>query len=277
MDTISGEQMVQFYLKNGGCGILHRYIPLKDLKGIVHRLAIYSTPFFISVGSIFNDKERIDLAIKLSNKYEEVNICVDLAHGHSLHMKETLSYIKNKCIYTMAGNVVTPEGAKDLHSWGAYYVKVGIGQGSVCETTLRTGVGYPQMDALIKINQECPNIKIISDGGIQKPADYCKAMAIPTVIAVMAGGIFAGTDMTPNWKPYEPCKYRGMASKGAKESIGENDTYIEGTEILVPSKGPGSTKAVFDEYTAALQSAMSYSNARNLVEYKEKVKLEKIQ
>lgn len=269
MDTISGEEMYKFCSENNYLCFTHRY---QDLQ---HSWMKYA----ISVGSIHNEKNKIIAAAKIA-KF----ICVDIAHGHSKHMKDTLNYLRNDLNYKgviIAGNVVTRKAVIDLNDWGADIVKVGIGQGFVCETTTKTGVGMPQIDAIKNCSNEYratriykgPSIPIIADGGIRKPADFCKAMAIIDVIGIMAGSIFAGTDKTPYWQGEgKPCVYRGMASKEARESVGLSD-YIEGKTVDIIGKAPGSTEAVFQEYELALQSAMSYVGARTIKEYKEKAKL----
>lgn len=269
MDTITGPKMEKFCSDINIMPINTRYFDFFEDD------VLYPYYKFISVGSIYNDQKRIDKAIYLSNK-----ICIDIAHGHSLHMKDTISYIKKnhnkkfKAMVIIAGNVVTSKAVLDLHSWGADIVKVGIGQGFVCETTTKTGVGLPQMHALLDCGQSNKDIPIIADGGIRHPADFCKAMAIPNVIAVMAGSIFAGTDMTPTWQGEgKPCIYRGMASKEARQSVGISD-YIEGRSVDIMGKPIGSTEAIFNEYKHALQSAMSYVGAKNLAEYKQKATLQ---
>jgi len=268
MDTISGEKMYDYCANNNYLGLTHRY---QDLKNTHMRYAV-------SVGSVHNEEEKITLAAQKA-KF----ICVDLAHGHSAHMKDTLEYLRKKLNYKyiiIAGNVVTHKAVTDLCNWGANIIKVGIGQGYVCETTNKTGVGLPQMHALLdcvqgKLNlYDAINIPIIADGGIRHAADFCKAMAIPNVIAVMAGSIFAGTDMTPTWQGEgKPCIYRGMASKEARESVGISD-YIEGRSVDIVGKPIGSTESIFNDYKHALQSAMSYVGARNITEYKQKATLQ---
>jgi IMP dehydrogenase len=285
MDTISGPEMVTFISKIGGLGILHRYLTLDQYKDYwIFRQFTSETnyPFAFSVGSIYHDKERIDWCI--DNQVH--GVCIDIAHGDSIHMYKTLDYLMDKDFrgFIIAGNVVTPEATRALLEHGADLVKVGVGPGSVCTTRVKTGCGFPQLSAIENCAQAGP---VIGDGGIKQPGDAAKALAAGAT-AVMIGGMFAGSDQVPGWKeamadtePYRnpvtgetstPVKYisfRGMASKEARKGFGQQPTNAEGVSRSVLCQPAGSTQAILDNIDEGIRSAMSYTGAdtlRNFVE-----------
>lgn len=276
MDTICGFKMHNKMQDLGGLGILHRYMSSKDLANIA--FPSHKTTIAISVGSINSEDEKDKL--KIATKWDNVNliICVDIAHGHSKHMKDTLDYIRNILGFAglvIAGNVCTPKAVEDLNTWGADIVKVGVGAGSVCSTRIQTGCGYPQLQAILDCSKVVSNITeeyipIIADGGIKTPGDVCKAIACGASY-VMIGGMLAGTDCTPNWVPPHRAKYseyRGMASDRAKIAAGKDPAYIEGIALSVQNQEEGSTERIINSIEEGLKSAMSYVGARNLDEFK---------
>lgn len=269
MSTITEIDMVNTMFTLGGAGILHRNIP-KDV--LLEYLGLH--PFsdvpnlakvtFIAVGTVEQDKDRIDLIID-AHYTRGVAICVDIAHGHSQGMKDTLNYIRNTRKFggiVIAGNVCTREATKDLFVWGASVVKVGIGSGSVCTTRLQTGCGYPQLTAIMECSEEGP---IIADGGIRTAGDVCKALAAGASY-VMIGGMLAGTDKTPGYKKGKEFVYRGMASLREKQGWGRSQDYVEGVSVLSFSRKNSSTKDVVDNILDGIRSCMSYVGANSINE-----------
>jgi len=194
--------------------------------------------------------ERVDELIKADVDV----IVVDTAHGHSRNVIETVKAVKARHdIDVIAGNVATEQGANDLIEAGADAVKVGIGPGSICTTRVVSGVGVPQITAIMHAVRaaEPRGIPVIADGGIRHSGDITKAIAAGANL-VMLGSLFAGLDESPGemvihmGRRYKT--YRGMGSEGAM-GAGSADRYAqgstprnkfvpEGVEGRVPYRGP---------------------------------------
>jgi IMP dehydrogenase len=286
MDTICGVNMAVQMRKLGGVGIIHRYMKPSKTHNLIHSW-FHETPWddwewedephlTVAVGSINNDKQRIDVVLKQIRDGLPINICIDIAHGDSRHMVDTLAYIHknspNNKGAIIAGNVCTFEGASRLFSYGADIVKVGVGGGSACTTRIKTGCGYPQLAAIAECSEAGP---IIADGGIRYYGDAAKALAAGAE-AVMIGGILAGTDCTPNWEEArigKDMEFRGMASKRARGTCDGPTANAEGISTQVVTKAKGSTERVVGNLMEGLQSAMSYSGCKTLKEFKLKAKM----
>ena len=209
-------------------------------------------------------------------------VVVDTAHGHSTRVLATVARIKKLSNYAqvIAGNVVTPEGAKALIDSGADCIKVGIGPGSICTTRMVAGVGVPQLSAVFETAEMCRkhNVPIVSDGGIKNSGDIAKAIAAGAD-AVMIGSLFAGTDESPGdvflYQGRSYKSYRGMGSLGAMQR-GSADRYFqqevsdalklvpEGIEGQVPYKGPIAT--VIHQLVGGLRSSMGYTGNGTIAE-----------
>jgi IMP dehydrogenase len=169
-------------------------------------------------------------------------IVVDTAHGHSLNVMRTVSEIKKRFpIEVIAGNVGTADGARALIDAGADAVKVGIGPGSICTTRVVTGVGMPQITAIMNaVEGANGQVPVIADGGVRLSGDIAKAIA-SGANSVMLGGLFAGLDESPGELVIHRGRrfktYRGMGSAGAM-TLGSSDRYgqasIKDTRKYVP-------------------------------------------
>ncbi len=211
-------------------------------------------------------------------------IVIDAAHGHSEGVLEAVVRTRKEFpdIQLIAGNVATKEGARDLADRGVDGVKVGVGPGSICTTRVVTGVGVPQLTAIIEaVEGVAGRVPIIADGGVRFSGDLVKALAAGAS-AVMMGSMFAGTEEAPgesfllDGRRYK--LVRGMGSLSAMEE-GSADRYFqedqlearklvpEGIEARVPYKGPLSD-TVF-QLTGGLQSGMGYCGAATLSELAE--------
>ena len=162
-----------------------------------------------------------------------------------------------------AGTVADARGAKFLAEGGADAIIVGIGVGQACTTTDKTGVGLPLVESLIDIYKSGIQVPIITSGGLRKPADFVKAIALGAD-ACMTGSLVAGCLDTAE-APY----YYGEASAKAKQQYGKEVDYIEGKEIAVIQTR--TSKEVVIDLKEALQSAMSYCNSTTLKEFRERV------
>jgi IMP dehydrogenase len=196
------------------------------------------------------DFERIEAMIAA-----EVDvIVVDTAHGHSQNVIDTVKKIKSKHkIDVIAGNIATAQAAEDLIKAGANAVKVGIGPGAICTTRIISGVGVPQISAIMDCASVADkhNIPVIADGGIKQSGDITKAIAAGAS-SVMLGALFAGLKESPGqlviYKGRQFKEYRGMGSLGAmvkgsaerygqKSSVAKEKLVPEGVEGRVPYRG----------------------------------------
>jgi len=219
-------------------------------------------------------------------------IVIDTAHGHSGKVLETVAEFKRrfKKINLIAGNVATYEAAQDLIAAGADAVKVGIGPGSICTTRVVTGVGVPQISAIMEVVKACKEagIPLVADGGVKHTGDIAKAIAAGAD-SVMIGGLFAGSEESPgetillDGRRYK--QVRGMGSIGAMVK-GSRDRYFqaevaeaeklvpEGIEGRVPYSGPVSD-TIF-QMMGGLRSAMGYTGCKTIGELQEKGRFIKI-
>jgi len=197
------------------------------------------------------DFERVDRLIAADVDI----ILVDSAHGHSNNIIETVGSIRKKYdIDIVAGNVATAEGTTELIEAGADAIRVGIGPGAICTTRVVSGVGVPQITAVMQCAEAAEkfDVPVIADGGIKHSGEITKAIAAGAS-SVMLGSLFAGLDEAPGkmviYKGRRFKEYRGMGSIGAMvtgsaERYGQDSTQDtgkmvpEGVEGRVPYRGP---------------------------------------
>ena len=204
-------------------------------------------------------------------------VCIDVANGYTKAFVDFLQRIRNAYpkLTIMAGNVVTGEMAEELVLDGADIVKVGIGPGSVCTTRKMTGVGYPQLSAIIECADAAHGLGglICADGGCTVPGDIAKAFGGGADF-VMLGGMLAGHDECQG-EIVEPIasdggrkvRFYGMSSRAAMEKYaGGVATYraSEGKEVLLDYRGPVET--TLQDVLGGLRSACTYVGARRLKE-----------
>ncbi len=215
-------------------------------------------------------------------------LVVDSAHGHSKNVMDTVKEIKTNRgwdIDVVAGNVATAQGAADLIAAGADAIKVGIGPGSICTTRVISGIGVPQVTAILNAVQVAHERKIpvIADGGIRFSGDITKALAAGAS-TVMIGSLFAGLAESPGkmilYQGRTFKAYRGMGSMGAMVK-GSSDRYRqkgteagklvpEGVEGRVPFKGPLSDYAY--QLVGGLRAGMGYIGTRTIEELRRDAK-----
>jgi len=271
MDTVTEGTMARELGLLGGLGIIHRFC---DTQEQIHFLrapieaGVYAG-FAVGVGEEARERFR-----HIYDEYESglSVVCVDIANGHSVLMKETIQYIRDYApdISLMAGNVATRGGYRFLAELGVNSVRVGIGGGSICKTRIQTGFGVPTFTSVLWSSDikdsMYPEVSIIADGGIRYPGDLAKSIGAGAD-AVICGSIFAGSKEAPgdviNWTDgiaYK--KYRGMASEEIQiEKRGglKPGTCAEGTSTLVRYKG--SMARVAEEFEGGLRSALTYNGS----------------
>lgn len=273
MDTITEASMALAMDKLGGFGILHRFMTAEEQIAQVSLLKDHNVKYIsASIGVGDESKERAKLLIEAG-----VNlITIDIAHGHSVQLIETLQWLKKNYPYieVIAGNIATPEGVVDLIEAGADAIKVGIGPGSMCTTRIVTGCGVPQMTA-IALCVEAANkygVPVIADGGLRTSGDVMKALSAGAS-CVMLGSMLSGTLETPGEVKGGKKLYRGMASKSAQTSwrggVPEG-MAAEGESTSVFIKGH--VKDVVLEICGGIRSGMSYINAHVLSEISQKAR-----
>jgi IMP dehydrogenase len=206
-------------------------------------------------------------------------VVVDTAHGHSQNVIDTVKEIKKRWnIEVIAGNVATANGAKDLIDAGVDGVKVGIGPGAICTTRIISGVGVPQITAIMNVTSiaEVAGVPVIADGGIRHSGDITKAIAAGAS-SVMMGSLFAGLNESPGEMVIHQGRryktYRGMGSMGAMIS-GSKDRYgqagvkessklvPEGVEGRVPYRG--SLGDFVYQMVGGLRAGMGYCGTKNI-------------
>lgn len=259
MDTVTGVSMASELSQMGCIGILNRF------DSSLNEILTGEHPHNIRAVSIALNTEESVIEKLAERGYL---VCIDTANANNRSVLEKTSQIKKKYdMKVIVGNVAHGATLRQLKDSGADAVRVGIGSGSVCTTSIQTGIGIGQVSALLNVlfarSKENTDISIIADGGIKSPGDVAKAIALGAD-AVMLGRMLAGTKETPGevikyngqlWK-----KYRGSASFGVKMK----NEFIEGEETMVPYKG--TVRNIIDGISDGLKSAMSYMNCFSLEE-----------
>ena len=277
MDTICEKEMAIALGQLGGMGTIHRFMSIDEQIAQVNETLNYvsNSHLAAAVGVGQSDRKRIS---RLCQETDIKVLNVDIAHGHHQLMKNTISAIRAGFpdIHIMAGTVCTPEAVKDLIEWGADSIQVGVGNGSLCTTRIKAGVGVPQFTALrdCVVTAHNSKVAIISNGGCKSPGDIAKAIAAGAS-AVVVGSLFAGTKETPGdirktgtWPNETLYKaYRGSASADSKSARGEK-TNIEGTSQVVLYRGK--VKRIVDDIMDGLRSSMSYTGSDTIAKFQHK-------
>ena len=283
MDTVTEYDMAKIMMDLGGVGVVHRFMSIKKQTEIVEKLWAYTFttddryPVCAAVGVTGDYLERAQELVKNGCNV----LLIDVAHGHHKLVGKAIGKIKKIIseIEVVAGSVATGEATKYLCEKGADAIRVGIGNGSLCETRIRTGVGIPQVTALLDCVAvaDSYNTPVIADGGIRNIGDVCKGLACGAD-TIMLGSLLSGTKETPGtiekigeW-PNEMLhkKYRGSASLDSKKSRGD-DKNVEGNYKIIPYKGK--VKRIIKGIQEGLRSSFSYVGANNISEFHSKVEL----
>ena len=218
-------------------------------------------------------------------------VVVDTAHGHSKNVIETVKEIKRRWnIQVIAGNIATGDAARDLIDAGVDAVKVGIGPGAICTTRIISGVGVPQITAImnaVSVAQQA-GVPVIADGGIRHSGDITKAIAAGAH-CVMMGSLFAGLDESPGETVIHQGRryktYRGMGSMGAmvhgsKDRYGQADVkdrgklVPEGVEGRVPYRGPLGDFVY--QLVGGLRAGMGYCGTKTIEELRQNARFVRV-
>lgn len=273
MDTVGTFEMAEALSKDKIITAIHKHYTLEEWNSFLNNQpdSIYDY-IALSTGIGKNDDEKIAQIVDAHPKIEF--LCIDVANGYSEHFVEFVKKIrKNYPEKTIiAGNVVTGEMVEELILAGADIIKVGIGPGSVCTTRIKTGVGYPQLSAIIECADAAHGLggHIISDGGCKIPGDVAKAFGGGADF-VMLGGMFAGHDESGGEMIEENGKkfrlFYGMSSQTAmdKHSGGVAEYRAsEGKTVKVPYKG--AVSETVKDILGGVRSTCTYVGAEELRE-----------
>lgn len=302
MDTVTKSKLAVALARLGGIGIIHRNLSVLDQAKEVAKVKKEG----LLVGAAIGTSRGFDERVKALIKVKVDTIVVDSAHGFAKTIIETVSFIKRTYpqLQVVAGNVATYAGAKALIKAGVDGLRVGMGPGAICTTRIVSGMGVPQITAILETARAAKRnqIPIIADGGIKYAGDMVKALAAGAS-TVMMGGFFATAlespgkvvdlagDKVPHrfqsifhrtQETYRFKEYRGMGSvaamqRGARiKAEGEfhgkdyKDRVLvaEGVEGLVPVRG--TVKELIDQAVGGIKSGMYYVGARTIRELWEK-------
>ena len=281
MDTVTESEMAIAMAKAGGIGIIHRNLPIDEQAThvkLVKGVGLVGAAVGVGDDGFARAKALIAAGVDV--------VVVDTAHGHHRGVLDAIARIKKYSPETeiIGGNVATRAGAQALINAGADAVKVGVGPGSICTTRVVTGVGVPQITAIMEASKACAKagIPLIADGGLQYSGDIVKAL-VAGADSVMLGSLLAGCDESPgelveiDGRQYKA--YRGMGSLGAMATRGGKKSYSkdrymqddvlsedklvpEGIEGKVTYRGP--LAQVAHQLIGGLRLGMGYAGAADI-------------
>ncbi|WP_342609247.1 GMP reductase [Vibrio tritonius] len=273
MDSVGSFAMAKALAKHGVMTAVHKHYSVEDWAEFVKSSDNNTlNKVMVSTGTSDADFEKTKEILALSD--EIIFICIDIANGYSEHLVDYVERVRaqfpDKVI--SAGNVVTGDMVEELILAGADIVKVGIGPGSVCTTRVKTGVGYPQLSAIIECADAAHGLggRIVGDGGCTCPGDVSKAFGGGADF-VMLGGMLAaheesgGELIQQNGETF--MKFYGMSSQSAmdKHSGGvANYRAAEGKTVLLPYKGP--VEHSIQDILGGVRSTCTYVGAAQLKE-----------
>lgn len=294
MDTVTESGLAITLAQLGGIGIIHRNLSVGDQVKEVKKVKAKKLLVGAAVSSSAGYEDRVKQLVAAGVDV----LLVDSAHGHAVKVIAALKYIKQHyTVDVIAGSIATKEAAQALIDAGADGLRVGMGPGAICSTRIISGMGVPQMTAILDVASIAKKhgVPLIADGGIVNSGDVVKALAAGAS-TIMMGRMFAATKEAPGKvvelppeqvpgrfqnildgsKSYTFKEYRGMGSLAAMqqglkvssedEFHGKNytgDTLIaEGVEGLVPCSG--TVKQLVDQFVGGIHSGMYYVGSKNL-------------
>lgn len=284
MDTVTESALAESLALEGGIGIIHRNLRIdaqaKQIAAVKSKKMLVGGA--LGVGEDFENRLKAVVGAKADV------VVIDSSHGHTKHVIAATAAMKKKYprLAVIAGNIATAEGAEALIKAGADCIRVGMGPGSICTTRVMSGMGVPQLSAVMNCVTVANKygIPVMADGGIRASGDIVKALAAGAT-TVMLGSIFASCDEAPGEvvmldnRKYK--YYRGMGSiaamkKGAAERYGQkyegrpSRLVPEGIEGLIPYKGK--LNYVVHQLVGGIRSGMAYLGAKTIPELQEKAR-----
>lgn len=301
MDTVTESELAVALAKRGGIGIIHRNITNEDQATEVRKVKDHNLLVGSAVGASKGFLNRVEL---LTNAGVDV-IVVDSAHGNADYILDAIKQIKKQFpdVDIIGGNIATADGAKRLIEAGCDGLRVGMGPGAICTTRVVSGMGVPQITAIMDTVSVAKkhDVPVIADGGIKYSGDMVKAFSAGAS-TVMMGSFFASCQESPGTvvtltkdqvpsrfksivkediSTYQFKSYRGMGSVGAMRKgaeIKSEDEFhgksynsrvlvAEGVEGLVPVKG--TVKDVVEQAIGGIRSGMYYVGTKTIHELQE--------
>jgi GMP reductase len=272
IDTVGTMKMAQALHDLNMLTCLQKYYPLEQLVDFFTTNPASRSAFY-TLGIREEDFDKLKKFVNKAGDQARL-VCVDAANGYTKYFVDRVKQVRALCPWAvlLAGNVATPEMVQELLiGGGADIVKVGIGPGSVCTTREMTGVGYPQLSAILECADAAHGNKghICADGGCKRPGDVAKAFGAGADF-VMLGGMLAGTDECEGeWVSADGhkrfMKFYGMSSAEAQEKYhGGVKEYsaAEGKCVEIAYKGP--VAPVLRQVMGGLRSACAYVGADRL-------------
>lgn len=294
MDTVTEHELAIALAKEGGIGIIHRNLTINQQAKEIQKVKKAGLLVGAAVGSSNGYEARVDALIDAGVDV----LLVDSAHGYAKKVIDALKYIKqNYSVDVIAGSIATAQGAQALIDAGADGLRVGMGPGAICSTRIVSGMGVPQLTALLDIAPVAhkAGVPIIADGGIINSGDAVKALAAGAS-TIMMGRMFAATEESPGKitrlaaehvpgrfqniidgsADYCFKEYRGMGSIAAMKrglAVSSEDEFhgksyqgdvlvAEGVEGLVPCSG--TVKSLISTFAGGIQSGMYYVGAKTV-------------
>ncbi len=284
MDTVGTFAMALALAEHKMLTAVHKHYTVEEWKSFLDNAPEgIENHIMVSSGTSDNDFDKMSEILSQNEKLRF--ICIDVANGYSEHFVEYVSRVRqrhpNKVI--IAGNVVTGEMVEELILKGADIVKVGIGPGSVCTTRVKTGVGYPQLSAVIECADAAHGVggQVISDGGCTCAGDVSKAFGGGADF-VMIGGMFAGHDESGGEMVEEDGKqlrlFYGMSSTTAMDQHAggvANYRASEGKTVKVPYRGP--IVETVQDILGGVRSTCTYVGAAQLKELSKRTTFIRVQ
>lgn len=270
MDTVGTFEMASALMQHEMPTCIHKFYTSEDWNAFISSFTAnrYRIPSHVipSFGASEAELQKIEI-------FKDAQfICLDVANGYGEYFVDAVKKVRKwfEDITIIAGNVVTGEMTEQLILSGADIVKVGIGPGSACTTRLKTGVGYPQLSAIIECADAAHGLgaHIIADGGCRTPGDVAKAFGAGADF-VMLGGMLSGHDesggelIETEGEQYK--EFYGMSSDTAQQKhYGEQKAYraSEGRTVRVPYRGP--VEGTIQEILGGLRSTCTYVGAPSL-------------
>ncbi len=306
MDTVTESGLAIALAKIGGMGFIHRNLTIDQQAAEVKKVKAKKLLVGAAVGSSPGYEKRVKKLVEAGVDC----ILIDSAHGFAQQVIDATKFVKtNYSVQVVSGNVATKEGARALIKAGADGLRVGMGPGAICSTRIVSGMGVPQLTALLEVAEAAKESKtpVIADGGINYSGDIAKALAAGAS-CVMLGRLFAACKESPGEvmvlpadkvpsrfqsiingaKTYRFKQYRGMGSVGAMKrglEISSEDEYhgknyksdeliAEGVEGMVPENGSVAEQAT--QLMGGLQSGMYYTGAKTITELHREVQFMQI-